>query len=1347
MNTKHHYTLRRAVLAVAILAAGWLNAAALRTPATQDIRLTFGARGESNSVDEVRVENLSNGRYVDAFGTDTLVLDFLADPNGIELVEATPMPQGTARISGGALIVNTATPTYATVAAFTTAGTQVSAQKAWIAAGQTTVSLPALPQGIYIVSVSGANLRNSVKWMSRGATAAAAMTIAHGGDSETQPERTEAPTHARNATNQAPHYAAAKPRLVSLPFKRGDVLRFTGKSGTMTTVMTLAPRTSHPVYFDFFRCEDAAGNNYAIVRAGDMMWMAENMKAVTAEGVADVSDLPKEEFDKRAADGSAAIMAVDKSTKNAYYSRKAAEKALPEGWRLPTQGELDGAIKKINGGNYSSVGRLLKEGTSAEADGTALQIALSGFYDGAATDGGNGYILTRNTTGGVPMGLRVNGGDDKASFVKAEKCLLPVRGVRPAPSAYTEMLEMFGYATKRQSAEHAVAAEAENEAQTGPLGNIYTMFSGAQSVAYDFTGPQYGDYDGETRNGILYKNPPSTEFNLIKGDAYDKDYGGNRQLLSKTFGNPNFLRKMAPMANGSGTQNIVETTWHPDDGWTYLWTTMKQKRSDTPAGFCDGYVGIIILGDKASGYKTVADYDDYNYTQSGGVEVRLPKKMTLRPFVSGTLPYFLYDDSNRATETRADYVQRVFQLLTADFNDDGVDDIVVHMDGQIAIYDGKKVLAEMAKIKTKSQVLSENTLMCYKEFNTGANFSKYYMKKAMTRIAVGDATGDGKPDIVVLRVGGGGTKGKSAAQLMIFSKGNLETSPVADGLIAENWTNAVFNDIKVGNVSGGKYNDIIVLKRDYSGTTIAKKGYLWRVMYDPNDAADHLYSESGDDYCVWSFRGYDGHMGNSNITLAHFRGKEYPADIVVGADMWRWDEGDRKLKYKFQVLPFVDDQIWSIFADNIIAADPEGTGRDFLYYFRNWSTYRNSQRYAIQGFSETYFSNRSGDVSASTLKHNHEFNSKMFKYCESGKIWSNDFNREDELMYSFTQGDWEYYSNSALCAVFDRPGSKTLKYKGHQKAFSEPRIHALIAAPPTYDYGTETEPNYDFVTSWGYSTSQSQQTTKSSSISASTIVGFEYEFNAPLVGTKLGGVDFTATMQSECSKGTTESSSVAYSQLYEARDDDRVVLQVTPYDSYTYEVVNSSNIDEIGGEVNLAVPQKPLTLGIALTDYDRVMGDAPGAPDLHEVFTHEIGDPFSYPSTASEIKTNVKGSAIMWGNGRWDDFVTTGSGGSVIREIALDNSTAQTAAFSFSVESELVVTAGCVKAGFGFGYGKTNETTHEESSGFAVSACVPGLAPGDRNPNRTFFDWNLCWYKYCLGGQTFPVVNYVVKKR
>ena len=157
--------------------------------------------------------------------------------------------------------------------------------------------------------------------------------------------------------------------------------------------------------------------------------------------------------------------------------------------------------------------------------------------------------------------------------------------------------------------------------------------------------------------------------------------------------------------------------------------------------------------------------------------------------------------------------------------------------------------------------------------------------------------------------------------------------------------------------------------------------------------------------------------------------------------------------------------------------------------------------------------------------------------------------------------------------------------------------------------------------------------------------------------------------------------------------------------------------------------------------------DAPGTPNLHEVFDHQIGNPFSYPTCPDDITRKAGKVEILWGENRWDDWMPIGSGGSVIRDITLTESMAKRASFSYSMETELVVSAGCAKAGVGFGYNNTNETTHEETTNFSVSGCVPGLAPGDNNPNRPYFQWNLCWYKYTLAGQTFPVVNYIVKPR
>ena len=1337
-------------LFVAALAGIAFSVPAKAETAPTVYKITFGGRGESKTVDKVLVENLNTGSSVELKGNQTLLLT--SELSAIESVKLDGEVSVDAR--GGVLTATLPQNGDIQVDVYSFDGRLAWQKRINSASNQISVSLPPLAKGLYVVRTLAPGFCKSVKWFNYGSYDFLM--------SEYKEDGTVVDNTPKAETVQAVTVKAEETEGVELEYTLGDVLRFTGTSGNMTSIFTNSPRVSHPVYFDFFKCQDADGHNYAIVRAGEMLWMAEDLRKVNSLGITNADGLTAEELSAAISNADAELVAGNGD--NVYYSKAAAIKALPEGWKLPTQGELDYVINKLNGGDYSTVGEYFKGDNKAGIDSTSICLNLNGRFNGTVTDEGNGYLMTRSTKGGVMLAMQLSEGSDNVNIDVCPNYLIPVRGVRTAPSAYTEMMESLGYTTSSVENTSSKALKTQTRSgERGPLGNTYITHTVPQSIAYDFTGGQFGISDAEARSGVLTKD---SEGNWTLGERRDADFLSNcTPNFLDDCSNKSKLRKMAVMNNGNGTQYILEMQWsnafrvvtqqvgNEDSSGN---VSFSYQRTDTPDVFGSGGIELIIAGDAQDGHNVLNEKpNEFQY----GFSLSRPYWFDALP--QSILPYFRYHDDNRATETRIDYVQRCFQLLTADFNDDGVDEVIVCVDGQVDIYDGATMLNAIKNPENSEYWLYQNYMqesLYYKNFKlqddgvTEFDCSAYYLKKPMVRFAVGDVNSDGIPDLVVLRVGTGGEEGKAKVELMVYDGGDVTAEPIAYSYFYQNSTNAIFNDIKIGNVSGSKYNDIIMLFRNYSGTALAKTAYMWHAMYDPSNTETHLKIDGDNtdsDYVGknGSFAGYDGHIGNTNITLANFRGPGYPCDIVCGADLWRWNSETEKIEFcDFQVLPFTCNNIWSIFADNIIAADVDGQGYDKLYYFRNWNTYENGNRLMFQGLSETSF-NSTTDISAATLTHYHNFNSDLLKYCDAGQVWNNGDQKQDELMWWFGTGDCEWGNSSAICAVYDRPGHKVFKYRSHELAFSEPRIHALIAAPPTYDYGEETEPNYDFVTSWGYSTSTSQQTTNSSSVSASLIVGFEQEINAPIVGTKLGGVEFTTKMEQECSKSTSNTSTISYSQLYEARDDDRVVMQTIPYDNYTYEIVASDNIDEIGGVLNLSIPQKPMTVGLALTDYERYLGSDKNAPNLRSVFRHTIGDPFSYPSTSDQIVSNVPGSEILWGNGRWNDFVTTGSGGSVIREIGLDTSTATSASFSFSLESELVMTVGCVKTGAGFGYGNTNETTHEEGEGFTVSACVPGLAPGDKNPNRMFFDWNLCWYKYQLNGQTFPVVNYVVKKR
>ncbi len=1307
-------------------------------------RITFAGRGDTTLVSNVTVENLSNGKSVSLGGKDTLVLVHPSEFSAVGVDNATAGDAGDMKIDGGLLTVKTAVPSNVNVAIYTVSGELVHKDVVATTFQSAALALPALGKGIYIVKATAPGLNKSVKWLCNGSSNLPALNLG-GEDGDAGAKMTRVQTLPAIATYASPFKAEY------LEYTEGDILRFTGETGKMRTIMMNTPHSSHPVYFDFFKCEDADGYNYTIVRVGDMMWMAEDLRATNVSGVSKVSKVE----DWGGSDDSQDAKLYSPSTGNVYYSKAAALKALPEGWSLPTLGEIDYLVKKTTD-YYGSAGKAFKSRGNewgnrvSDVDEYSVGITPAGYIkNGAIQDAGNAVLLTRSTKGLKPTSFEISDNSDELTMTNGydiHNLGFHVRGVRSAPSAYTPMLRKFGMVPQTK------ATKTSDESDYGPLGKLYTMLDGRQSLAFDYSGGQLNSANAEKRSGILtLRNPKNT--GLMEEDFDNNGFIGQE--------NASTLRKMAAMTV-NGRQYIIEAKWrcpfqlwtrvdengniirtdnHDEIGLTYYWADASSR-----------VVDIEIYGDSAMGHKLIKtftvtglNYDDNQFTE--------------------TFPYFLYN--GRTTETRYDFATRYFQLLTADFTRDGTDEIVVCFFGYMTILDGNKVLNGTKNSCQWNEWNNARNSAVY-AFDSFNRWDRGYDSYTVARLAVGDVNGNGTPDLVMLRARNNQYIKKLDLVAVDFTQGPyygnwegemclsydhvmgnamyLQLGDIPGDRVGKTW----FLDVKVGNVTNGKYPDIVTLHREYSDKSYAQSATLGVYQYTP----DGSYGLDGPEFKAipveggtvsGGFRSNAGCAGNCNVTLlCTEHGISSNRDIIVGADLWRWDANAGKVKFDRQVLDWMDTGNYSIFADNIIPVNITGDSQpEAVYYFASMSTSDSAgKRYLYSFLGANYLTWYSTGGTEDHLLNwkEWEYNTQKFKYNTQGNQWSS--NKECELMWWFGTNNGEWGNNPAMCAVNINARCKTLEYKSTQKAFSEPTIYAMIAAPPTYLYGEyEKAPSEDYVTTWGYSRSHGTETTSSGSISASIIGGFEYEFSVPLVGQKVGGVDFTAKLQSEFSKSTTAGSSVTYSQTYEARDDDRVVMQVTPYTLYTYEITNAADPDEIGGDYYVAIPGKPKTIGLGLADYEALVGDAPGAPYLGNVFKHTIGDPFSYPSKPGEIN----GWGVMWGNGDENSYVTTGSGGATTREISIEKSSSTSTGFSFSTETELVVTAGCLKAGVGFGYNRSNEISHTETEGFAVSASVPGLVVGDTNPDRTFFDWNLCWYNHSAGGQNFPVVNYVVR--
>jgi len=1327
--------------------------------------MTFKGRGESAAVQTVTVENLTRGTLLKLDGTEVLRLTNTLSTGIYDLTEAPkvhsviyPNPS----FGAANLIFANRTAGNVLITVTDLSGRTLASNTFNLKTGKQTAVLPAMPSGNYIVALHGNGINESVKWLSRGGGNGGAIHLEGATDNlpaniaasnVVEPNTVVPNVVASNIveTGRAPSLLrTSNADVVEMLYADGELLRFTGVSGNMTTIVMNTPTLSHDITFDFYDCTDANGYHYPIVNAGGMLWMAEDLRNIPTTVVpvrasqsqwsGYPSDQPKQAY-------------YDFSTGNAslggYYNYAGAKAALPQGWNLPTAGEVDYMFGKLGG--YDRAANLLKERGNAWAqqqnvpDTVSFGAVAMGELNPDGTFSGEDFRVkywTRSTKGGIPIFWGIENAQVLLNKdITADTGYgLRVRGCRPAPSAYADVAERFTFSSGApQHAPSATALFAD-----GPLGEMYTLSLEKQNLWQSFNAPT-------ATNPVM---------------QYRDYHTGAMVPLAANTGYTNRLQKAAAVDNSNGRQNLAVALWSRGSGLT----------GNTIDG--DGYVSIVLFGDSTQGYAKVDSIrlpTQYNLPPYAGFQ-RLISKVSSDYGAAGSLigAASNNDDVLRFVaqylfrgleiETKAEsatsgnrlsipellnahkwYAKRM-QLLSADFNADGVGDFVVMVGNRIDVYSG----------------VSPYPVLYSKTF--GSN---------NLRMAVGDVDGDLNPDIAVIY-----PLNTDNAQVEVFSGGNLNTTGTAFITVPA----GVHNDIKIGNIKPGGKNSIITITRKDNDAI----GKLRVIDYDTNVPGKlAMLSSANTDAIASNALGSD----NDNITLCRFRGSTSPADVVTQNSVYRFNDngsnnftryateagGNPDTSITFDSYPSYPSHIiyYTVLADNIVAGNfnNDADGKETIEYYRSSVLYNGNYGGSVNStfagnpftlnngwieYTETQMPAGLRAITAAATSFVNESKTAQtnstfrINYTATAHITSPLYQL---YLRSFTVTDISAsaYNYGLLASARSAEPGKGLKYTGHNTSMSEPRIYALLAAPPFYAFkpdGTPYEYNNfsNMGTSWGKSQVTGTGTSNESSNKATAIFGFEQEFNAPIVGTKLGGIDFTAKLSSEWTSGTETNTVTTQSIEFTAPQNDAVILTATFFDTYTYEVVSSGNPDEIGSMLNISLPSQNRTLGLNLDDYNRLAADNPECPNLKQIFKHKAGFPLTYPNDKTQIQSNIAGSSILWampfgGN----DFVTLGSGVDVNRSITLDTETTTTAGFTFGVEMELVANVLGVKAGAGYGYNNTNSSSHTEGEGHSIAGNVSGLnSLGEAGLSH--FRWTIGWYKYRLGGQEFPVVQYVVKE-
>ena len=678
------------------------------------------------------------------------------------------------------------------------------------------------------------------------------------------------------------------------------------------------------------------------------------------------------------------------------------------------------------------------------------------------------------------------------------------------------------------------------------------------------------------------------------------------------------------------------------------------------------------------------------------------------------MPYKIIS-STHLSDLRYELYARRFNLkCIQDQTGDGIGEIVMQVSGHLAVFDGA-------------------TLRCIRELDYNG----------ISRFDVADVDCDGIEDIIGLGV----------ASIYIWSQGKIDATPSYEAPIPRGNYMAYYgfiDDVKVGNFSGHPFPDIAIVSRlaDYTDAVdfrFAKTGVLslFRLDHEFDEEAGGYKKDlslikyyTGEHDCFAENNEQCYHMGNMNLCFCYFRGRQYPADLVMGDAIYRYNFSKEKPEWLTSIMSPIRTDFRTVPADAITAVRlHENTDKESLIFAYDYTSYTN-YFFTITAMCECYLGN-DGKFNTST-----KLNTNYLGFDKSGPYFS-DWNHYEMTKSAVVTNGVEHAANPVLCVFNDREPVKNFKFLSHEVTMSEPRIYAVLAAAPTYkDLGEPGE------TCWGKAFSAGTSTSRSDTWGGSLIVGYEYDFSIPFLAK--GGVDFTTKISASATTTIGHEVTTTWGEDHMTEEDHAVVMQAQFYDTYTYEITGSSDPDNIGLTVQVSAPRNREFVGMKLDDYVKLVGYQPGVARPQNYITSKPGFPFTYPTSADNLPGAIYNSDVfpfLIGRNSLNQEKPQITGGTKVnRSMSLASSSSKTTSVEIGVETELVATVNNVKAGVGFNYNHTDESTHTVGSELSVGGTVPiQKVISDEYP---VYHWNILWYyvKDSNSGEIYPVVNYVVTR-
>lgn len=212
----------------------------------------------------------------------------------------------------------------------------------------------------------------------------------------------------------------------------------------------------------------------------------------------------------------------------------------------------------------------------------------------------------------------------------------------------------------------------------------------------------------------------------------------------------------------------------------------------------------------------------------------------------------------------------------------------------------------------------------------------------------------------------------------------------------------------------------------------------------------------------------------------------------------------------------------------------------------------------------------------------------------------------------------------------DDDSSSTMSYTGkHWYQYSDPEILAVLSAPPYFKDLASIDSDYaDAATGFGKSESSSEGITESFSMEFGGYVKFTPKIK--IFGIELAGIESELHSLSTFSEEYSNVNTTSFEITYQTSGTDAVVFYSIPVECYEYEYTVTQNGKKESAKGIMYVPHQPSHSIKTLNEYRALCerySDMPKIAD--DVVRHTVGEPSTYPKSSAGYSKPTEHKHLM----------------------------------------------------------------------------------------------------------------------